>query len=63
MNEPAFPVTERLFTRDEVLQFRYTTLDEAVERIMALREYWGDAAEESGMSTAIGVIEKLKDEL
>jgi hypothetical protein len=50
------------YTKAQMLQFRRDALDEAIERIKALREGWGDAAEEYRMSTAIIQILELKDE-
>ena len=58
--ENEFP--ELLYTETQMLQFRRDALEEAIERIEALREDWGDLAEESGMLTSINEIRKLKDE-
>jgi hypothetical protein len=55
------PTGTKLFTEDQMIQFRRDALEEAIERIEALREDWGDVAEESGMCTAISEIRKMKD--
>jgi hypothetical protein len=64
--EPCCPVRNykevNFYTEAQMRQFRRDALEEAIERIEALREDWGDVAEESGMSTAISEIRKLKDE-
>lgn len=38
-------------------------LEMAVKRITAVKEGWGDEAEECGMSTAIATIRKLQEQL
>jgi hypothetical protein len=62
--ELSSPADERSvygYTEAQMLQFRSDALDEAIDRIKMLREDWGDPAEESGMSSAIYVIRKLKE--
>jgi hypothetical protein len=60
--EEDFVSSQDAYSEEQMLQFRRDALEEAIERITALREDWGDVAEESGMSTAISEIRKLKDE-
>lgn len=59
--EEDFVSSQDAYSEAQMLQFRHDALEEVIERITALREGWGDRAEEFGMSKAITQILELKD--